>query len=327
MSKRTRYYDKTQKLIEQILVILETTPGAISTRQAYYALVSVGAIPATASGYDRIQRLLVQLRRSGAIHPERICDRTRSKIVRSSWSGLDSLLESAQIQYRRDYWADQPTAVMVAVEKAALEGFFTEVCDDFGVPLYVSRGYPSYSFLYDWAEEIKLLRDEGKRVKVYFFGDFDPSGIDIYENVAGQIFEFISPELSREVRMILSDACKQIVRDVGDDTEEEVEISFAEMMSYKTGIVFKRLGLLPEDLDTFKLYTLPVKRSDSRSKKFIEKHGTKAAELDALPPVELQRRIREAIESNIDTERWQRVEKVEQQERLSLERFIEGIEV
>ena len=188
--KRKLFYKTSQIIIDAIEKVLDSIDGSVSTRQMYYQLISIGVIPPNDSGYNKIQRLLVEMRRSGVISSNRICDRTRSKHQRSSWGGLNDILLSAKISYRRDYWGDQDTAVFIAVEKQALEGVFSEVCDDYGVGLFVLRGYPSYSLLYDWAEEIKELNQDGKDVMIYYFGDFDASGVHIDESVAGQILEF-----------------------------------------------------------------------------------------------------------------------------------------
>lgn len=50
-------------------------------------------------------------------------------------------------------------------------------------------------------------------------------------------------------------------------------------------------------------YRLPpdfTKKTDSRAKKFIERYGDMAVELDALPLPALQEKIRESIEANLD---------------------------
>jgi hypothetical protein len=79
-----------------------------------------------------------------------------------------------------------------------------------------------------------------------------------------------------------------------------------------------RWGLNAEDLDTFKLARIPVKPTDRRAKGFLSKFGDHAAELDALPPAELERRIRQAIEMHIDRDRWDALQETEAAERESL---------
>jgi len=67
---------------------------------------------------------------------------------------------------------------------------------------------------------------------------------------------------------------------------------------------FRRLAIHKADIKRFNLPPLLTKESDSRTPGFIEKHGKDCVELDALPPVELRRRIREAVEALMDKDRW-----------------------
>ena len=58
------------------------------------------------------------------------------------------------------------------------------------VPLMVTRGYPSLSYLYEAAEAIV---NRGKPAYLYYLGDWDPSGVDITRSVEQGIREF-APE-------------------------------------------------------------------------------------------------------------------------------------
>jgi hypothetical protein len=171
---------------------------------------------------------------------------------------------------------------MIACEKAALEGIFSQVVDKYGASLWTLRGFNSESFEYEWAEEIRELNDAGKKVVIYYFGDFDPSGLSIEAT------------------------------------------SKRKLEAWGAKFTWVRAGLLLEDFDRFNLIRIPVKRStpekkgDSRAEPFLSKFGDQAAELDALKPAELERRIRESIENHIDRDRWTRMVGVEKAEKESL---------
>lgn len=66
------------------------------------------------------------------------------------------------------------------------------------------------------------------------------------------------------------------------------------------GVVFKRLAVQPEDMAS--LQTRPTKKSDTRTKRFFREFGRDmpSAELEAMHPDELRRRVRQAIESHVD---------------------------
>jgi hypothetical protein len=85
------------------------------------------------------------------------------------------------------------------------------------------------------------------------------------------------------------------------------------------------LGVTEDDFVAHDLVRLPVKRSDKRAEGFIRRYGTDCAEIDAIPPTELRRRVAVAIDSHIDVERWNRLLQVEAAERETLREFVEGL--
>ncbi len=169
----------TRALTAVIVDILATFDGTMSTRQVFYQCVSRAAVPNCPEGYDKVQRLLVDLRRSGVVPYRRIVDRGRAKHHRRGWDSVQDALESLTKQFRRDAWADQDTIVMIALEKAALEGIFGEIVDEYGAGLWTVRGFVSVSFAFEMAEEIKAYNDAGHAVAISYFGDHDPSGLNL----------------------------------------------------------------------------------------------------------------------------------------------------
>ncbi|MBX3197261.1 MAG: hypothetical protein KF850_34430 [Labilithrix sp.] len=266
----------TTALMGHVLDVLDAFPVKMSTRQLYYQLVSRGAVENTPRSYERVQRLLVQMRRDGDVPYERIVDRTRTKHQRPGWDGVADIMQTVQTQYRRDLWADQRTVVMIACEKQALEGVLSDVVDDYGAPLWILRGFNSESFAFEWATDILDHVRAGKQVVVAFFGDMDPSGLAI----------------ERDAK--------------------------AKLERHGAHIQWERHGLLLADFERFELVNVPVKRTDSRAARYLDTFGDRAAELDALPPDELHRRVKSVIETYLDDGAWHRLRQAEEAERESL---------
>jgi len=84
------------------------------------------------------------------------------------------------------------------------------------------------------------------------------------------------------------------------------------------------IAILQRDIARFRLPPQRVKTTDSRASKFLKRFGTRTVELDALPPDELRRRIREAIRSHIDDDAWQKTLLLEKRERESLAAYAKG---
>ncbi len=102
----------------------------------------------------------------------------------------------------------------------------------------------------------------------------------------------------------------------------EVEL-YSRALRYGSGeFEMKRLAIHAADITKFNLPPLRVKDSDSRARMFRAEHGSECVELDALPPDELRRRVRDAIESLLDVEAWNRALAVEKVERESITRIV-----
>ena len=88
---------------------------------------------------------------------------------------------------------------------------------------------------------------------------------------------------------------------------------------------WERLAVNVEDFDAFDLIRLKPKKSDRRYKTFVRKHGRDCAELDAIPPTELRRRVKEAIDQHIPQAEWDRLQEVERVEKESFNRVLDRL--
>lgn len=269
---------KTLALRNHIVEELAKLPELVSTRQVYYRIISAGILPNSTKSYRCVAELLVDMRDDGTIDYARIVDRGRAAVKRSAWSSSIKLMEAATEQFYLERWTAQPTMVHIALEKRALEGVFGEACREYGVPLYPFGGYASVPLLYAWSKDIKAATDRGQRVQIYYFGDFDADGLDIERAAIARLRE-------------------------------------------RHGAVFswERRGLLRADLDAPGMVVLPSKGSSPRAKSYRDTFGRiGGAELDALDPDELLRRVEDAVEPHIEREAWARIEREEQLQRADM---------
>lgn len=198
----------------------------MTVRQVFYQLVSRQIIEKTEAQYkNTVCRLLTEMRRNGQLPFEWIADNTRWMRKPETYSGLASMLHHSQRMYRRAIWEDQECYVEVWLEKEALAGVLVDVTDKWDVPLMVTRGYPSLSFLHTAAEAIASQK---KPAFLYYFGDRDPSGVDIDRFVENSIRQ-IAPNAD---------------------------------------LTFERAAVTPSQIESFGLVTRPTKKTDSRSKTF-----------------------------------------------------------
>jgi hypothetical protein len=257
--------------------------------------VSAGFLPSTdQKHYSRLGRVLTTLRERGVVPFNWIIDNLRSTQKPSSWSGLGDYADVVRDCYRKDFWSHLPEYVHIFCEKDAIAGVISPVTEEYDVALSPIRGYVSLSFAHEIAEQWNGIE---KSIHAYYVGDFDPSGFDLE-------------------------------RDLREKLERYTGMTFGGHLSHPMPegyqvISWTRLGVNSEDFDDFNLLPLEVKRKDRRCAKFIQEHGEQCAELDAIPPTEIRRRIREAIESHIPQDEWQRLQEVEAAEKESFAKFME----
>lgn len=161
----------------------------MTVRQVFYQMVARG-LAKTENQYRRVQAELVRMRR-GTAKPRVpfgwVQDGTRWMRKPNSYGGLRELLEESIDIYRRDIWRAADAYVEVWVEKDALAGVIYQVTAQWDVPLMVTRGFSSVSFLWNAAATIAA---QEKPAHVYLFTDHDRSGRLIAERIEADLQEF-----------------------------------------------------------------------------------------------------------------------------------------
>jgi hypothetical protein len=157
----------------------------MTVRQVFYQLVSQGVVPKTEAAYKTtVGRLLVKMRMDGELPFNWISDNTRWMRKPTTFSSLDAALENTARTYRRALWDDQDVYVEVWCDKDALAGVLLEETRQWDVPLMVSRGFASVTYLYEAAESFKA---QGK--PAYYFGNHDRNGLHIDRSIEMKLRE------------------------------------------------------------------------------------------------------------------------------------------
>jgi hypothetical protein len=224
--KRAR---RTSAEIDRIKDAIYDTLAAdnpMTIRGLFYQLVSKGVVEKTEAQYKTtVTRLAGEMRLARELPFNWVADHTRWRHGGSAFTSLENWLEESTATYRLDLWRDQDAYVEVWLEKDALTGVLISETDPLRVPLMVTRGYPSLTYLASAAANLRAI---GRPTFLYYFGDHDPSGVDIPRVVEKRLREF-APE------------CE---------------------------ICFERVAVLPEQIEELGLQTRPTKTTDSRSRGF-----------------------------------------------------------
>jgi hypothetical protein len=274
----------------------------MTLRQLFYRCISAGLLSNSQKEYKRLGALMTRLREAREVPLNWIVDHIRATLKPSSWSGLDDFGDTVRQAYRKDFWASLTHHVEVFVEKDAIAGTIQPVTHEYDVALRVIRGYCSLSFVGEIAAQWSKIE---KPIYAYYIGDYDPSGFDLERDLYQKIERYSG-------RMAWCASSEWTLEDLASMSGDFNHSNFC----------WHRLAVKREDFQEHRLIPLPVKHTDRRTKRFLEKYGTQCAEVDALPPSELRQRVEDAIVSHIPQERWERLKKTEEMEKESLEYYL-----
>jgi hypothetical protein len=253
-------------LCDEIVTAYHARGLRLTLRQLYYQLVSRNAIPNVARQYKNLSALISEARLAGLIDWEAIEDRLRHPVVPLEFESLQHRVDVAIANYRFPRWRGQSHYAELWCEKDALAGVLQPIADQFHVTLQVNRGYSSQSAMYVSARRIARAVDAGKRVRILYLGDHDPSGEDMVRDVRDRLATFGCP-----VAVLEEDA-------MGAGT-----------------VRVEKLALTRAQVAQYQLPPQPVKVTDARYSAYALEHGVGAWELDALPPDVLAGLVRAAL--------------------------------
>jgi hypothetical protein len=249
-------------------------------------MVAKGYLENTKSKYNALSKLVVNMRYARTLPWDAMEDRARRVTDKKGYEDKDKfgqVIGDYLSKYSRCLVQGQEKYVELWIEKDALSRIYEEVAWPYCIRAVICRGYASVTFLNEFKERAEKAISKGQQPVILYFGDFDPSGIQMLE------------------------ATKQTLED--------------DMGLW--GIEFIRIALNPEQVSQYQLphNFAAVKSSDTRSKRFIERFGYYGWELDALHPQVQEDLAKSAIESQFDMELFQEQKQIEKIERAKIEKF------
>lgn len=281
------------EIIEHGTGIAEEYGGNLTVRQLYYQLVARGFLGSGQKEYKRVVTAIAKARMSGEMPFDWIVDRTRECGETSAFdselgvhAALDQarewILDMPEYTIFRSQWYGQPQYVVVGVEKEALAGVFDRPCKSLGVGLFVFRGYPSLSALYQLTEHIERAGQlHAEEAVLLYFGDHDPDGWEIPRSALRNIYE--------------------IAAVTGKDLPP---------------LRLERVALNIDQIDEYDPPPFGAKVTSTRYSSYLQEHGTTEAwELDALRPDILQSLIRSSVHEHFDANVYKENEEIVEERR------------
>lgn len=278
-----RFNEANMALIAHADTILVEYRGqgyTLSLRQLYYQMVSRDIIPNNSKSYKHLGEVVSDARLAGLLDWGMIEDRGRDYTLPSHWDEPEDIVRAAWSSYRIDKWANQPWHVEVMCEKDALSGVLEPVAHRLDIGFTANKGYSSSSALYEASKRIGGAARSGKTIAVLYFGDHDPSGIDMTRDIRDRLELFTRGRVRLEV---------------------------------------KRLALNMDQVEQYDPPENPAKLTDSRAEDYIAKFGDSSWELDALQPEVLSALVTAEVEGLRDADLWMHMLDKEAEERAGLQ--------
>jgi hypothetical protein len=232
----------------------------MTVRQVFYQLVVRGTVEKTEKEYQgTVIRLVTDMRLAGELPYDWIVDESRRRRLTETYDSVSEAVAATAEFYRRSALRECPDYIEIWCEKDALAGVLWAPASEYDVPLMISRGMPSLTFLHGTARQILRAAEQNKQTYIYQFGDHDPSGVLIPKTIENR----------------LNQMCEHL------DCPPPI---------------IERVALTEEQIDEFDLPTRPTKRDGNRhARDFVGD----SVELDALPPQILRDMVTEVIERHI----------------------------
>lgn len=158
-----------------------------------------------------------------------------------------------------------------------MEGVVGKVCERLDIPYFSCRGYTSMTAMWENAQRLKRLAERDIIPVILHLGDHDPSGID----------------MSRDI-------------------QERVEMF---MDGYGDKLEFHRLALNKPQIIMYNPPENPAKSTDTRYQTYVDEHGDKSWELDALDPSVIDGIIDAAVAPYRNDKQFKKIVKREQTEK------------
>ena len=250
----------------------------LTIRQVYYRLISTGVRDQNhwlwngkkIDIYNALVPLMKWMRIDDRISWNAIHDEHRSVSYFPRFENPSQFVteevDSLFAGYSRCLAQGQPRHIEIWIEKNALRHIIEPVSKKYCRRLIVCRGYDSISFQTDFYQRAAEALNRGQIPTILYLGDWDPSG----ENMPYAASQTLHDEFGL------------------------------------VGIEHYRIGINPEHFDSLQADPIPIKATDSRSKKFVKKHGITAYELDAFHPSQLRELAEKAIRDFTDMDELER---------------------
>lgn len=180
------------------LVEIARDAAPASVRNIYYRAVVKHLVTKDDAGYQKVQRDVLELRRSGRLPWSWVVDPGRSAYSLQTHESPQAALSWLSQTYRRNPWPEWGPRVEVWCESESLAGALKSLSHEYVVDVYPCGGQSSDTF----ARSAAIEYEPDSRVIILYAGDYDPHGLQIASQLEGKLRVFADPSVNIEFRKL-----------------------------------------------------------------------------------------------------------------------------
>ena len=296
VKRRAKISSAKQPFLDAVIAVIKSREEfwPISDRQVHYALLNdpplrhasknASRYANSLQSYRDLTDLLTRARIDGAIPFEAIADETRPVTTWAVYREPSAYVRKQMGSLLRTYWRDLMQSQPNHIEVVVEKNSVAPICRQVCEDYCIPMtSGRGYCSLPPRHEMVTRYRQSGKeQLVLLLISDFDPDGEEIAHSFARSLRD-----------------------DFGVDRIHPIKVA-----------------LTAEQVQAFELPPgMEAKSGSANHAKFVNRHGGTVWEVEALPPTELQRVLRAAIDNVIDVEAFEHERKSEHEDA----RFLAGL--
>lgn len=160
--------------------------GSITLRQLFYLLVAEGHLDLSEASYRKVKNLMINARKANRVPPTTF-SAYESPVDDETFGDIDRYLRKCMRDYRIPRTYSQPNHVEIWVEREPHKVFINSLVREYDIPVYVTGGYSSFSFVFESAKRIEKSAERSGSPRILYFSDFSPASINMFESQVSEI--------------------------------------------------------------------------------------------------------------------------------------------
>lgn len=289
--------DSAALLLECQRLLMEYS-GSITLRQMFYLLVAEEKIDFSEASYRKVKNLMINARKAGRVPPTTFSAAAPAPDD-TLYGDVDRYLRKCFREYRIPRTYGQPNHIEIWVEREPHKIFLNSLIGEYDIPVYVTGGYSSFSFVFEAAKRIEQSTDRDGSPRILYFSDLSPASINMFESQVSEISSHLTL------------------------TRDEVDA------------IMLRVGIDPEHVVKFDLPVLESVRPNQKTKLFEDRYSDTLedigyprlpiVELEALNPVDFSEIVANVLFSLTDQRALEDVALLEDKNKQLLRRGIGAV--